>query len=63
MPRVENKCTNCRHFSECSMVSNNQVVIWKHCGNFKPSLEAIEVANEREKEAQKQKIIQELNAL
>lgn len=63
MPRVENKCTNCRFWMECDDASNNMVVVWKHCSKFKPSLDAIREAKEREEEAQKQKTIEELRKL
>ena len=56
MVKVENKCTNCRHFPECQTVVNNRAVIWKHCDKFKPSLEAIEEARELEMKERRKKI-------
>ena len=56
MAKVENKCTNCRYPDMCKLALRSRVVIWKHCEKFKPSMQAIEEAAEREREERRKRV-------
>lgn len=55
MARVENKCTNCKFQDICILSANNHIIVWKHCAKFKPTIEAIVEAREREAKARRKK--------
>ena len=63
MAKVENKCSNCKYWSDCPDATNNMAVIWKHCGKFNPTLAAIAEADERRIAEKKRAIIEELSKL
>lgn len=55
MAKVENKCTNCKFQDICLTSANNQIIVWTRCPKFKPTLEAIAEAREREAKARRKR--------